>query len=202
MYRIIFLAIALVFLASLAACSNSPETATAPNCSAGGDTPTAAYKRLYSAVKSKNTDAIKAEMTTNTLQFAEGVSAKNNTPINKVFENGFTGSTFSPAMPDMRDERVNCNMGSLEVWNPQAQVWDDLPFVIENGQWRLAIGDLFKGTFKSPGKGLAIREAEAANAARGNTMPPVASGNANTNNPERVAPTVNSSNRNNSSSAK
>jgi hypothetical protein len=136
MYRIIILTITLSLLAILAACGNNPDTAKAPECSAAGDTPTAAYKRLYAAVKSKDTEAIKAEMTANTLLFAEGVSSKNNTPINKVFENGFTGSTFSPALPDMRDERINCNMGALEVWNPQGQVWDDRERQMEAGDRR------------------------------------------------------------------
>jgi len=155
---------------------------TDPNvvsCEAYGDTPTAAYKRLYDAVKSKDTAAIKTEMTTTSIEFASGISAKNNTPLEKVFENGFTGTTFAPTLPEMRDERVNCNMGALEVWHAKDQKWEDLPFIIEDGKWKLAIGDLFKGSFKSPGKGLAIKEAEAANIARGNVAQ--VNANANTN---------------------
>lgn len=167
-----------ILTAVAAACGGAPNSGVV-NCDAAGDTPTAAYKRLYNAVKSKNTESIKAEMTRTTIDFAAGVSAKNKTPIEKVFENGFTGSTFSPNVPDIRDERIDCNMGQVEVWNAQNQVWDDLPFMIEDGQWKLAVGDLFKGTFKSPGKGMAIREAEAANAARGNVAAPVNAANNN-----------------------
>ena len=110
---------------------------------------------------------------------AKMISEQNKTPVEKVFENGFTGTTFAPTLPDIRDERVNCNMGAVEVWNAKEQKWEDLPFVIEDGQWKLGIGELFKGSFKSPGKGLSAREEEAANATRGNVMPPASSVNTN-----------------------
>ncbi|MGH9946272.1 MAG: hypothetical protein ACRD6X_03640 [Pyrinomonadaceae bacterium] len=183
----ILLAILVSTLVFLFGCGSTPESGVV-SCEANDDTPTAAYKRLYDAVKSKDTEAIKSQMTEATIQFASGVSQRNNTPLEKVFENGFTGSTFSPTLPEIRDERVNCNMGGIEAWNPQAQVWDDLPFMLENGKWKLAVGDLFKGTFKSPGKGMAIREAEAANAARGNVAPPASNVNVNANKFIRMTP--------------
>ena len=180
-------------LLSCGGAANTNSAVGAPSCEAGGDTPTAAYKRLFEAVKSKNTESIKAEMTQNTVQFASSVSSQNKTPLEKVFENGFTATTFSPTLPDIRDERVNCNMGAIEVWNSKDQKWEDLPFMIENGGWRLAVGDLFKGSFKSPGKGLATREAEAANTARGNTLPTLPA--TNTNRPVNVPLPANVPNR-------
>ena len=59
---------------------NPPSTGNAT-----GDTPTAAYKRLYSAVKSRNTDAIKKEMSKKTQDFAGAAAQRQNTPIEKVF---------------------------------------------------------------------------------------------------------------------
>ena len=48
------------------------------------------------------------------------------------------------------------------------------PFVNEGGSWKLAIGEMFAGTFKSPGKGRDQKEKEAANAANPvNNMIPV-----------------------------
>jgi len=169
------------------------QATTEPTCSAGSDTPTAAYKRLYDAVKSKNTETIKSQMTKNSAELAKMISEQNKTPLEKVFENGFTGTTFAPTLPDIRDERVNCNMGAVEVWNAKEQKWEDLPFMIEDGQWKLAIGELFKGAFNSPGKGLSTREAESANATRGNVMPPVS--NVNTNKIGTLPQSRNSANR-------
>ena len=148
---------------------------------ATGDTPTAAYKRLYSAVKSKNTDAIKKEMSKKTQDFAVSAAQRQNTPIEKVFENGFTATTFADSLPEIRDERVNGDMGAVEVWNSKDSRWEDLPFVKEADGWKLAVGDLFAGTFNSPGKGRAAKEQEAANVMGNNMIPLNPAGNTTTN---------------------
>jgi hypothetical protein len=179
-----------VFTAFLSACggtaNTNTNTAAVPNCDAGNDRPTAAYQRLFEAVKSKQTESIKQQLTEATVQFAGSISAQNKTPLEKVFENGFTATTFAPTLPDIRDERINCNMGAIEVWNANEQKWEDLPFMIENGKWKLAVGELFRGIYKSPGKGLATREAEAANRANGNMIQALPNSSSNTNKPNRM----------------
>ena len=176
--RRILVIVFLAFIFTLMGCGTSTSTSE-PNCSAVSDTPTAAYKRLFEAVKSKNTESIKAQMTKGSIELASMVSAQNKTPPEKVFENGFSATTFAQSLPDIRDERVNCNMGAVEVWNVKDQKWEDTPFMIEDGSWKLAVGDLFKGNYKSPGKGLATKEAEAANATRGNVPVPTSNVNSN-----------------------
>jgi hypothetical protein len=142
--------------------------------------PSEAYKQLYSAVKSKDTEKIKAVMTKKTQDFAQMVAARQNTPIEKVFENGFTATTFAESLPEIRDERVNCEFGAVEVWNAKDKRWEDIGFIYEDGAWKLAIGEMFGGTFKSPGPGRAVKEQEAANALS-NNMIPANIGNANVN---------------------
>jgi len=46
-----------------------------------------------------------------------------------------------------------------------------LPFIKEDGVWKFAVGDMFKGSYKSPGQGMAIKEQEAANAKNPNLVP-------------------------------
>ena len=132
----------------------------------GPDSPTEAYKQLFASVKSKDTEAIKKQLTKKSIEFASMAAQRNNTPINKVFENGFTATTFSDALPTIRDERIKDDMGAVEVWNSKDSRWEDLPFIKEDGAWKLAIGELFAGTFKTEavGRGRSFREAEAANA--------------------------------------
>lgn len=172
MYRIFFLTIALTLMAIGFACGGG----TAP-AGSSGDSPTEAYKRLYAAVKSKDTEAIKAQMTTKSHDFAKMAAERNNTPIEKVFENGFTATTFAEKLPEIRDQRIKDQYGSVEVWNSKDSRWEDLPFVNDNGTWKFAIGELFAGTFVSPGKGRDMLEKEAANAANGG---PVAAAPTNT----------------------
>ena len=129
-------------------------------CQSGAATPTDAYKQLYAAVKAKNFEGIKASMSKQTLAFADGQAKNSKQTLEQMLANGFTATTFAPVLPETRDERIKENMGAVEVWNSKDSKWEDLPFVNENG-WKLAVGDAFGGSFKSPGKGRAQLEAEA-----------------------------------------
>jgi hypothetical protein len=133
--------------------------------------PTEAYKQLYAAVKAKDTERIKATMSKNTQAFAQMVASRQGSPIEKVFENGFTATTFAESLPEIRDERISGEYGALEVWNAKEKRWEDLGFVLEDGSWKLAIGEMFGGTFKSPGKGRDVKEREAINATSNNMIP-------------------------------
>jgi hypothetical protein len=143
--------------------------------------PTETYKALYAAVKSKNTETIKRWMSKSTIGFAEGVSQQQKKPIEQIYENGFTATTFAAALPQMRDERIKDNMGALEVWNSKDKRWEDLPFVLEDNEWKLAIGDIFAGTYQKPERGTAEKEAEEANKMSNNIiqMPNNVNGNFN-----------------------
>src|SRR5687767_8395818 len=166
MRSLFFTIVLTALLASMLACDGV-------GISGGGSTgsPTEAYKQLYAAVKSKDTERIKSTMSKKTQAFAEMVAGRQNQPIEKVFENGFTATTFSETLPEIRDERIKGNFGAVEVWNAKEKRWEDLGFVLEDGAWKLAIGEMFGGTFESPGKGRAIKEQEAANLLNPNLVP-------------------------------
>ncbi len=170
MLRIFALTLILTILGLGFACSNQ---------TGGGATPTEAYKNLYAAVKSKDTEAIKRNLTKKTLEFGAMAAGRSGTTIERVYENGFTESTFAPTLPTIRDERINGNMGAIEVWSAQKSTWEDLPFILEDGVWKLAVGELFSGAFKSPGKARDEIQREAANAMAPPAPAPAANANAN-----------------------
>ena len=165
MQKIAILSLALLLTALAVACGSQGSATTSTS-----DTPTEAYKRLYTAVKSKDTNAIKAEMSKQSVAFVESAASMQKKKVEEVYSNGLTGTTFSDTMPEIRDERVKGTMGAVEVYNSREKKWEDLPFVLEDGKWKLAIGDAFKDTFKSPGKGRDQKEKEAANALANNTV--------------------------------
>jgi hypothetical protein len=165
MQKIAILSLALLLTALGFACGSQGSATTSTS-----DTPTEAYKRLYTAVKSKDTNAIKSEMSKQSVAFVESAASMQKKKVEEVYSNGLTGTTFSDTMPEIRDERVKGTMGAVEVYNSREKKWEDLPFVLEDGKWKLAIGDAFKDTFKSPGKGRDQKEKEAANALANNTV--------------------------------
>ena len=171
MKKYLALSILLCLAAVFVACGDDP----AQEANTGGaavnanpnDTPTEAYKRLYAAVKAKNTEGIKAEFSKKSIATAESQAARSKVPIEEVYKNGFTATTFSETLPEIRDERVKGDMGAVEVWNARDKIWEDLPFIREASGWKLAVGDAFAGTWKRPGPGRSLREMEAANIANG-----------------------------------
>ena len=166
----------------------SPTPAPPPAVKA--QTPTEAFKLLYEAVKSKDTERIRQMMSKSTQGFAVGYAQQTKQTMPEVYKNGLTATTLAESMPETRDERVKENFGAVEVYNSKDNRWENLPFVLEDGGWKLAVGDVFQDTYKSPGLSIGEMEAKKANpsdkfptkVADANTinkMPPVT----NTNNP-------------------
>src|SRR5690606_23295369 len=87
----------------------------------------------------------------------------------KDYENGFTATTSAESLPKIREERSKDDMAPIEDWNEKDKVGEDLARVYEDDGRKFAYGDLFAGSYKSPGKGRAQLEREAANA-MGNNM--------------------------------
>jgi len=179
MKQIILCSILLALTSVLIGCNPQPGAKSSSPAGVGEDSPTGAYKRLYAAVKAKDPEAIKAVMSKKTIDFAKMAAGQQNKPLDKVLENGFTATTFADSLPQIRDERVDGDMGAVEVHNDKENKWEDLPFVREDGAWKLAIGEMFANTWKSPGKSQSEKEREAANALSNNAIPGNVNANAN-----------------------
>ena len=165
LFLLVFTLVVTAFLIN--ACKGGNANSNSP--SGGGGSPTEAYKNLFAAVKSKNVGDIKKQMSKASLQFAEMAAGQQSKTVDQVLENGFLASTQSPSLPPIRDERISGNMGAIEVWDSKNSRWEDDPFILEDGAWKLAVGNMFQGSWTSPGKGQSLRDMEAANAA-GNNM--------------------------------
>jgi hypothetical protein len=163
--KIIALGFVFGFIALAFACNQQQKIGNAQN-------PTEAYKMLYAAVKTKDTDKIKMMFSKDTQGFAEFVAGQQKKDIKDVYANGFTATTFADKLPQIRDERVKDNMGAVEVYNEKDKKWEDLPFIKEDDGWKLAVGDTFKGTYQKPDKPQSEKEQEAANIANANMAPP------------------------------
>lgn len=132
---------------------------------AGAQTPTEAYKMLFAACKAKDVEKIKQLMSKSSLGLAEFSGSQQKKSMDDVLKNGLLAPTLAPSISEIRDERVKDNFGAVEVFNPQTNQWEDLPFILEDGGWKVAVGDVFQDKYKSPGKGRAQIEREASNTA-------------------------------------
>lgn len=175
--KLYFIAALLLTAATLSPGCSSDESVPAGKASS----PTEAYKMLYTAVKAKKPADIKMMLSKDTVKFAESISAQTKKPFDEQIRNGFTRTTFAAQMPEIRDERIKGNFGAVEVYNSRETKWEDLPFVLEDGGWKLAVGNVFAGTWQRPGVPRSVREQENVNAVRGNTMVPYGNLNSNVN---------------------
>lgn len=170
------------------ACSDGPQTG-------GAQTPTEAYRALYEAVQSKDPARIKSVLSDATLKFAETRAAQSGETVDFVIRNGFSAPAMNETMPDIRDEQIKDNIASIEVFNTKRGAWEMMPFIYENGAWKLAVGDAFANTWKQPGKTQTQREFENSNTMTPQMLPGAANVDFNKIKPTVIDPTKGNFNR-------
>ena len=170
--KIVSISLLIIFAFAALACqkqqagNGSANTTQEPEQTVKAGSPTEAYKMLYAAVKAKDKATIRQLMSKGSMGLAEFQSAQQKQPIDKILENGFFAPTLAPTITEIRDERIKDNFGRIEVYNEQEKRWEDLPFIFENGSWKVAVGDIFQGTFDPKNeipKGKSQIEMEASN---------------------------------------
>jgi len=57
----------------------------------------------------------------------------------------------SEKMPETRNEKITGDTATLEVKNDKTNRWDALPFVKENGEWKIALDKFLEDMMKSLG---------------------------------------------------
>lgn len=147
-------------------CNKKPQTAPANTQTAQtviAQSPTEAYKMLYAACKAKDSATIKQLMSKSSIGLASMSAAQQKKSVDQILENGLVAPTLADSLSEIRDERIKDNFGAVEVFNPKDNKWEDLPFILEDGSWKLAVGDIFQGSYVSPGKSVGQMESEASN---------------------------------------
>lgn len=141
--------------------------------------PTAAYIALFEAVKKKNIQAIRCQMSKQTLELANFMSQTYKKPFEEVLKNGMTESAMQASLPEITNEKINGNQATIDVKKANGQ-WEQIPFVNEDGGWKLAFGEVMKGT-------MSITQPGATNPTLNqNTTPMIKGGPANTNMPPQM----------------
>ena len=161
--------------------SNSNSTATTDgsnqsvNCTnTPAANPTAAYIALFEAVKKKDTLTIRCQMSKQTLELANFMSQTYKKPFEEVLKNGMTESAMQPSLPEITNEKINGNQATIDVKKVNGQ-WEQIPFVNEDGGWKLAFGEVMKGTMSITQPGVTNPTLNQ------NTTPMIKGGSANTN---------------------
>ena len=133
--RIATLCVALIAALTVSACSLLNRS-----------TPTATLKAFYEASKKKDAAAMKKTLSKGSVNMFEKQAKEQGKSFDDLLKND---KDTPEKMPETRNEKINGDTATLEVKNDQTNNWDTLPFVKEDGEWKIAfdkfIEDMMKG---------------------------------------------------------
>jgi hypothetical protein len=130
--------------------SNSNSNANSNTKTAAADSPEtspiAAFKILYAATQKKDVENIKKGLSARTLVLVADIAKKQERTMDETLRENLTDPDYnSPTIPDTRNEKINGNEATIEVIAPKTGQWTELPFVKEEGRWKLAYDKLNQG---------------------------------------------------------
>lgn len=122
-----------------AANTNSASTSTANSTAPSALSPTETMKALNEAAKKKDTAAIKKFVSKGTLALMEDRAKEQGTTLDELLKSD-DGTPFDE-LPEMRNENIVGEKATLEVKDTSEDEWTTLPFVKEDGVWKIALDD-------------------------------------------------------------
>jgi len=115
-----------------------------------GSTPTATFKAFYEASKKKDVAGMKKTLSKGTLDMFDKLAKEQNKTTDDMLKD-VDKDDKSEKMPETRNEKINGDTATFEVKNEKTNKWDPLPFVKENGEWKIALDKFLEDMMKSLG---------------------------------------------------
>ena len=113
---------------------------TACGVSKSANSPTESLKKFIEASKNKDIETIKKLLSKSTIESIKKAADANNTTVDEILlkDNG----TPLKELPETRGEKIEGDTGSVEVKNKITGEFETIPFVKEEGVWKIAL-DIF-----------------------------------------------------------
>lgn len=124
-YQTIILALCALFVVNCS--SMQPQTKS----------PAEVLKTLNEASKTKDVEAVKQSISKGTLGLIEESAKAQNLTVDEMLKKD-NGSPFKE-LPEMRNEKIEGDTATLELKNTTTNDWETVPFVKEDGNWKLAL---------------------------------------------------------------
>ena len=116
-------------------------------------TPTATFKAFFEASKKKDVPGMKKTLSKGTVDMFDKLAKEQNKSLDDMLK-GIDKDDKNEKMPETRNEKINGDTATLEVKNDQTGKWDTLPFVKENGEWKIALDKFLQDMLKGLGEKL------------------------------------------------
>jgi hypothetical protein len=116
-------------------------------------TPTATFKAFYEASNKKDVAGMKKALSKGTLDMFDKLAKEQNKTTDEMLKT-LDKEDKDQKMPETRNEKITGDTATLEVKNDKTNKWDTLPFVKENGEWKIALDKFLEDMMKSLGEKL------------------------------------------------
>lgn len=115
---------------TLAACSSMQQTKS----------PTQTLKDFVEASKKKDVAAMKSMLSKGSLELLEKTAKMQNTNVDELLKKDDDSSLKQ--VPETREEKIEGDKATVEAKNPVTGEYDKIPFVKEEGSWKIALDTL------------------------------------------------------------
>lgn len=108
--------------------------------------PTDTLKTFIEASKNKDAETVKKTLSKGTIGMIEETAKAQNTTVDDLLkkDNGMTVKE----LPEMRNEKIEGDTATLEVKNVVTGDFDSIPFVKEDGGWKIALDKFMQQLMK------------------------------------------------------
>jgi spore germination cell wall hydrolase CwlJ-like protein len=118
-----------------------------------GSSPTATFKAFYEASKKKDAAGMRKALSKSTLDMFDKLAKAQNKTTDDMLK-AVDKDDKSEKIPETRNEKITGDTATLEVKNDKTNKWDTLPFVKENGEWKIALDKFLEDMLKGLGEKL------------------------------------------------
>jgi len=112
-------------------------------------TPSGTFKAFFEASKKKDVAGIKKALSKGTVEMLDKLAKEQNKSTDDMLKDVYKEDK-GETMPETRNEKISGDTATVEVKNDKTGKWETLPFVKENGEWKIALDKYLEDMMKSP----------------------------------------------------
>ena len=110
--------------------------------------PTAAFKAFFEASKKKDVAGIKKGLSKGTIDMLDKLAKEQNKSTDDMLKDVYKEDK-GETLPETRNEKITGDTATLEVKNEKTSKWETLPFVKEDGDWKIALDKFLQDMMKA-----------------------------------------------------
>jgi len=134
-----------------AACSSQSSTVS----------PMDTMRALNEAARKKDTATLKSFVSKGTLSMMEENAKRQNSTVDELLKKD-SGAPFEE-LPEMRNEKITGDAATVEVKDKNSEKWVTLPFVKEDGVWKVALDKFIQDAMKQMNEEMKMPAADNSN---------------------------------------